>query len=100
MACFLSQDLKKKIWRPRGYVFFPLKECVMLASLSETIKKVGSIFGINKSAVYYPHTGSGVHSKKNHVCVLIVLFHAGCIKVDTTGKNYTLLILLGLIVVK
>ena len=72
----------------------------MLASLSETIKKVGSIFGINKSAVYYPHTGSGVHSKKNHVCVLIVLFHAGCIKVDTTGKNYTLLILLGLIVVK
>ena len=58
MACFLFQEKKwEDTARPRGYVVFvPLKECVLIASLSETIKMLWSIFGINKSAVYYPHT--------------------------------------------
>ena len=63
MACFLFQEKNEKIQGPRGnVVFVPLKECVLLTSLSETIKMVWSIFGINKSAVYYPHTDPGVET--------------------------------------
>ena len=78
MFSFSDKKNKENIWRPRGYVVFVPKECVMLASLSETIKTVRSIFGINKSAVHYPHIGDHDSSTfKEESWALFPLFNFG-----------------------